>query len=73
MIVKRENKVEKRLEFDLSGSEGNVFYLIGSVKNLAKQLGLDESKIKEEMMSGDYENAVNTFEKYFGEHVVLYR
>jgi hypothetical protein len=25
------------------------------------------------MMSGDYENAVNTFDKYFGSFVTLYR
>jgi hypothetical protein len=29
--------------------------------------------IQEQMMSGDYENAIQVFDRYFGEHVILYR
>ena len=68
-----KTKKNKGIEIDLTGPQGNVFFLIGTAKNLAKQLGLDGSLIQKEMMSGDYENAVNVFDKNFGEFVTLYR
>ena len=58
---------------DLTGPQGNAYVLIGTAMNLARQFGYDEEMIKEQMMSGDYENVVETFDKYFGEHVILYR
>jgi hypothetical protein len=60
-------------KIDLTGPEGNVFYLIGQAKWYAKQLGLDFDRIQTEMTSSDYENAVQTFDKYFGDFVDLYR
>jgi hypothetical protein len=70
MIKSKENK---GIEIDLTGPQGNVFFLIGTARNLAKQLGLDSNKIQNEMMSRDYENAVTIFDKYFGSFVTLYR
>lgn len=61
------------IEIDLTGPQGNAFYLLGTAKNLAKQLGLDGKKIMEEMMSGDYENLLQVFDKNFGSIVTLYR
>ena len=69
-----KSKVTKStIEIDLTGPDGNAFVLIGKAGNLAKQLGLDKAKIQSEMMSGDYENLVNTFDKHFGHFVTLYR
>ena len=68
-----KTKKNKGIEIDLTGPQGNVFFLIGTAGNLAKQLGLDAAAIKKEMMSGDYENAVNVFDKNFGSFVTLYR
>jgi len=68
-----KSKKNKGIEIDLTGPQGNVFFLIGTAGNLAKQLGLDAAAIKKEMMSGDYENAVNVFDKNFGSFVTLYR
>jgi hypothetical protein len=68
-----KSKKNKGIEIDLTGPQGNVFFLIGTARNLAKQLGLDSSSIQKEMMSGDYENAVNVFDKNFGSFVTLYR
>ena len=68
-----KTKKNKGIEIDLTGPQGNVFFLIGTARNLAKQLGLDSAVIQKEMMSGDYENAVNVFDKYFGNFVTLYR
>lgn len=61
------------IEIDLTGPDGNAFVLIGTASRLAKQLGLDGKAIQSEMMSGDYENLINVFDKHFGEFVTLYR
>jgi hypothetical protein len=68
-----KTKKNKGIEIDLTGPQGNVFFLIGTARNLAKQLGLDSAVIQKEMMSGDYENAVNVFDRHFGSFVTLYR
>ena len=69
----KSKKSKTGIEIDLTGPQGNVFFLIGTAGNLAKQLGLDGASIRKEMMSGDYENAVNVFDKNFGSFVTLYR
>ena len=71
MIKKKIKKTQ--IEMDLTGPQGNAYVLIGTAMNLARQFGYDDEMIKEQMMSGDYENVVQTFDKYFGEHVILYR
>ena len=71
MIKSKSNK--SGIEIDFTGPQGNVFFLIGTAKNLAKQLGMDGASVQKEMMSGDYENAVNVFDKHFGSFVTLYR
>jgi hypothetical protein len=60
---------------DLSGPDGNTFSLIFIARTMARELelGLDLRNITEEMMSGDYENAINVFKKYLGEYVELKR
>ena len=78
MIVSKNNKPDKpdkpgKLEIDLTGPNGNVFVLMGYAKRLARQFDLNGNAIVEQMMSGDYEDAVQTFEEYFGEYVILYR
>ena len=71
MIKSKKQKLG--IEIDLTGPQGNVFFLIGTAKNLAKQLGLDGKEIQTKMMSSDYENAVNVFDENFGHFVTLYR
>ena len=61
------------IEIDLTGPQGNAFYLLGTAKNLAKQLDLDGNEIMKEMMSGDYENLLQVFDENFGSVVTLYR
>jgi hypothetical protein len=68
------NKPKTRgIEIDLTGPQGNAFFLLGTASNLAKQLELDGSKIMEEMKSGDYENLLQVFDRHFGSFVTLYR
>lgn len=59
------------LTIDLSGPEGNAFYLIGQAKKLAKELGKDGKAIAEEMMSSDYKNVLSVFKREFGSIVTL--
>jgi hypothetical protein len=73
MSIKSIEEKVSSIEIDLTGPDGNVFYLIGQGRNFCKQLGLDTSEFTTRMTSGDYENAVNVFEEYFGDFVTLYR
>ena len=68
-----KDKKETGIKIDLTGPDGNAFVLIGKAGSLARQLGLDSKVIQSEMMKGDYEHLVNTFDKHFGNFVTLYR
>ena len=72
-MIKSIEEKETKLEIDLTGPDGNAFVLIGYASRLSKQLGLDSKQVTTEMMSGDYEHLLTTFEKYFGDFVTLYR
>lgn len=61
------------ITIDLSGPQGNAYYLLGTAKNLAKQLELDGDEITKQMTSGDYENLLEVFDSNFGMFVTLYR
>jgi len=71
MIKSKKQKLG--IEIDLTGPDGNAFVLIGMASRLAKQLGKDGRDIQKEMIDGNYEHLVNTFDKHFGEFVTLYR
>jgi len=73
MIVKKQNK---GIEIDLTGPQGNSYFLLGTARKLGRQLCWDEDEIQtllKQMTRGDYENLVNAFDKYFGNIVTLYR
>ena len=72
MIVEKQTQ-NRGIEIDLTGPQGNAFYLLGTARNLPKQLDLDGTAICDEMTSGDYENLVQVFDKNFGSIVTLYR
>ena len=67
------NKGKQKPAIDLTGPEGNAYALLGAALRLAKQLGKDSDAIEAEMMDGDYEHLVKTFDKHFGEYVDLLR
>ena len=68
-----KSKKQTGIEIDLTGPDGNAFFLLGTAGRLAKQLGLYSKNIQAEMMAGNYEHLVNTFDNHFGEFVTLYR
>lgn len=72
MIISKRKKTAT-IEIDLSGQQGNAFYLLGLANNLSKKLNLDADIIQKEMMESDYENLIQVFDKYFGSIVTLYR
>jgi hypothetical protein len=75
MIKAAKNK-SKEIEIDLTGPQGNAFYLIGVANNLGKSMGMSKEKVNnliKEMTSGDYENLVKVFDDAFGSFVILYR
>ena len=76
MSILDESKFKGKREIDLTGQEGNAYFLLGTAMNLAKQLEYDEPKkeqLLDDMKSGDYENLLNVFDNHFGEVVDLVR
>lgn len=69
----KKKTTNRNLEIDLTGPQGNAFFLIGTASNLAKQLGKDSKEITSRMMSGNYENLIKIFDEEFGSIVTLYR
>jgi hypothetical protein len=71
MFVKKQ--FNERPVIDLTGPEGNIFCLMGNAALLARQLGWDAGPILDDMMSSNYEHAVEVFDRHFGEMVDLIR
>jgi len=69
----RSKQEPKEIVIDLTGPQGNAFYLLGIASKFARQLGLDSNEITNEMTSGDYEHLIEVFDKYFGDFVILER
>ena len=72
-MVIRAKEIAKEIVIDLTGPDGNAYALMGYAQRYARQLGLDGKAIIAEMMSGDYENLVEVFDKHFGDYVILER
>tara|TARA_R110002020_G_scaffold42164_10_gene123874 strand:+ start:60 stop:278 length:219 start_codon:yes stop_codon:yes gene_type:complete len=63
----------KKQTIDLTGTQGNAFYLIGTAMKLCKELQIDDTLILNDMRSSDYEHLVNTFDTHFGDLIDLER
>ena len=72
-MILHKKKKESILEIDLTGPQGNAFYLLGVANDLSKFFNFDSKNIQKEMMESDYENLIQVFDKYFGFAVTLYR
>ena len=70
MIVE---KIDRPTVIDLTGPQGNAFYLMGFAQKNARKFGHDKDAVLAEMKSGDYENLVQVFDNYFGDYVILER
>lgn len=69
MIKKKENI--GKIIIDLTGTQGNAYYILGVAENLCKQVGIDSKPLLDEMRSGDYENLIEVFDKKFGSVVTM--
>jgi hypothetical protein len=64
-----EEMKSKPIQYDLSGPEGNAFHIINLANKLAVKLEYhpdDRGKLTTELMSGDYDHLLETFELHFG-------
>ena len=71
MIRKKQHS--KYEIIDLTGPQGNAFYLMKRAIELSKQLGLNSDSILSDMKSSDYEHLIQVFDRHFGSFVILER
>ena len=60
------------IQYDLSGPLGNAFHIINLANRLAVKLGYqpdERGKLSTDLMSGDYDHLLETFEFHFGDYV----
>ena len=72
-MILEKPQTPRMTTIDLTGPQGNAFFLLGTATRLARQLDLNEYEVLNEMKSGDYENLLQVFDSYFGDFVILYR
>ena len=70
-MIREKQEHTGPIVIDLTGPDGNAYALMAYAERFAKQLGLDSSKIINEMTSGDYEHLLEVFDNAFGEFVIL--
>jgi len=72
-MIRSKKQNQGPIVINLNGPDGNAFVLLGKAKQFARQLKLDGNAITNEMMSGDYENLIEVFDREFGDFVILER
>ncbi len=74
-MIRKKTKTRGLIVIDLTGPEGNAFYLMSIVKNTFNRSGAPElgASIVEEMKKGDYEHLLKVFDMYLGDHYILER
>ncbi len=74
-MIRKKTKSRGPIVIDLTGPEGNAFYLMSIVKNTFNRSGAPElgASIVEEMEKGDYEHLLKVFDMYLGDHYILER
>ncbi len=71
-----ETTTKKVIEIDLNSEQGNAFYLLQFARTVGRKIGMPVNEInelRERMMSSDYQNLVNEFDKAFGHFIKLKR
>ena len=75
MAILSKDTTKKRV-IDLTGPDGNAFYLIGTAMSLMKELDFTPEEadgVYKELKSGDYEHLIKTFDSWFGNFIDLER
>lgn len=74
MTIKSASELHNERPFiDLTGPDGNAYVLLAKAGTYGRELGKDCVKIREDMMSSDYEHLVEVFDREFGDYIDLYR
>jgi hypothetical protein len=76
MAIKKRSDYNCKKTIDLTGPNGNAFYLLGYAKQLGRDLGFSKEKQAEiiaKMTKSDYENLIKVFDNHFGDYVDLLR
>ena len=72
-MIREKSKNVGPIVIDLTGPNGNAFYLLG-LANRLNRMGFNKDEgLLERMKSGDYENLIQEFDKAFGDIVILER
>ena len=70
----RSKTPQSEIVIDLTGPQGNAFFLLGYAKKLAKQLDFEDvDGLLDDMQSSDYEHLIQVFDEHFGDFVILER
>ncbi len=74
-MIRNKQKNPAPIVIDLTGPQGNAFYLTAVVKSTFSRSGAPElgDSIIKEMQTGDYEHLLKTFDLYLGDHFILER
>lgn len=74
MIVPKSEFPSQPIVIDLQGPDGNANHLLAYANRFSKQMGNSKERTQEildEMVSSDYENLLNVFDREFGSFVTL--
>jgi len=66
----------QKIRIDLTGPDGNAYYLLALAGQLGRKLGYSRHRVElilDEMRLADYECLLQTFDREFGHIVDLYR
>ena len=69
-------KQPRKQVIDLTGPQGNAFYLLGLAVKLCNQIGfsgLGTTGILDDLKGGDYEHLITRFDYHFGDIIDLER
>ena len=72
MAIISKDTIRKQV-IDLTGPQGNAFYLLGFASKHCEDLGYDKDDMLDEMKSGDYEHLITRFDYHFGMIIDLER
>lgn len=73
MIKSLSERPIRPIEIDLTGPNGNAFNLLALASQLCQTHKKDFARLREEMISGDYENLLTVLDREFGEYLIFYR
>ena len=73
MSIYEKNGTTSKIQIDLTGPQGNAFFILAVCKNLSKQLGISFKQIRTEMTSSDYDNLIEVADKHFGDYIDFYK